>query len=134
MAIKLLEFTPDGESSLSVKIINFADCPGGISYTQENLSPVFPRRTMNGSLITAQVRYNKKDFNVTLGIHSKELKAYFQTLFEEGLNAGFKIWSENETTYVPEAEFDGTVRVINVSESTDQQTNQRTLTLTILEV
>ncbi len=133
MAIKLLEFLPSGGSAGN-KIVNFADAPAGISYNEDHLNPVHARRTQDGTLITQQVRYNKKNFSITLGLHSKALKTYFQLLYEESVNTVLKIWSENETTYAEEAEFNKTVRIVDLKETHDQASNIRTLTLTIMEV
>lgn len=132
--IKLLEFNPASGFILGDKIIYFADCPGGISFDEDHLNPVFSRRTQNGTLITQQVRYNKKNFTINLGIHSKELKTYFQTLYEAGINTELKVWNENETTYTPETEFNGTARLVGFTDNMDQGANIRSLTLTLMEV
>ncbi len=132
--IKLLELTPAAGFILGPKTIYFADCPGGISYDTLHLNPVYARRTQGGSLITQQVRYNKKNFSVVIGVHSRELKTYFQALYEAGINTNLKLWVENETTFADETEFDGNVRLVDFSDSVDRFTGARGLTLSLMEV
>ncbi len=132
--IKLLEFNPIGAFSEGDKIVYFADCPGGMSYTTDHLNPVNARRTQNGALITQTIRYNKKVINLTMSFFDVTFKDYFKALYESGFRSVFKIWVENPSTYVVETEFNGTIQILNLGEDNDQGGNIRTINMILAEV
>ncbi len=132
--IKLLEFNPIGDFSEGDKVLYFADCPGGMSYSMDHLNPVNARRTQDGTLITQTIRYNKKVISLTIGFFDVTLKDYFVALYESGFRTTFKIWVENPSTYVEETEFNGIVQILNLGEDNDQSATVRTLNMTLAEV
>ncbi len=132
--IKLIEFNPIGSFGLGDKILYFVDAPGGMSYDMNHLNPVSARRTQNGTLITQNISYNKKEINLTITFYDVNLKNYFQSLYESGFRSVFKIWVENPSTFLEETEFDGTIQILTLSEDNDQSGNIRTLTMTLAEV
>jgi hypothetical protein len=131
--IKLIEFNPIGSFALGNKILYFEDAPGGMSYSVDHLNPVNARRTQDGTLITATIRYNKKEISLTITFYDVTLKDYFQALYESGFRSIFKIWVENPSTYIEETEFDGTVQILSLGEDNDQSGNVRTLNMALAE-
>ena len=132
--IKLIEFNPIGSFGLGDKILYFVDAPGGMSYNMDHLNPVNARRTQNGTLITQNIRYNKKVITLIITFYDVTLKNYFKSLYESGFRSIFKIWVENPSTYIEETEFDGTIQILSLGEDNDQSGNVRTLTMTLAEV
>jgi hypothetical protein len=131
--IKLLEFEPIGSFALGDKIMYFEDAPGGMSYSMDHLNPVNARRTLNGTLITQTIRYNKKNINLTISFHDNTVRTYFESLHASGLRITFTIWTENPTTYAEEAEFTGIVQILSLGEDNDQSGNTRTFNLILAE-
>ncbi len=131
--IKLLQFTPDASFSLGNKTLYLEDAPGGMSYSMTHLNPVNSRRTQDGTLITQSIRYDKKVINLTITFYDIVTRTYFEALYTSGYRMTFVIWSENPSTYVEEAEFTGTVQILNLGEDMDQANNIRTLNLTLAE-
>lgn len=132
--IKFFEFIPGAGSALATKEVFFHDCPLGITYSKTHLSPVNSRRTQSGALITQTIRYNKKNFSLTMSFFDVTFYQYFESLFEEGLRPTIKIWYSNPTTFVDETEFNAVCQILNLDEDNDQGGNVRTLTLSIAEV
>lgn len=131
--VKLIEFIPTS-GALGVQIINFEDAPAGLSFTKQHVSPRASRRTQDGALIVQAIRYNKKVFDFSFGLHDIPLKTYIESLLESGVGATLKVWYEDSTTFVATLEFNAVVELLGLTESMDQSSNVRTLTLSISEV
>ena len=131
--IKLLEFEPIGSFALGDKTIYFEDAPGGMSYSMDHLNPVNGRRTQDGTLITQTIRYNKKVINLTISFYDNRVRTYFESLYASGFRLTFTIWTENPVTFAEEAEFNGIVQILNLTEDNDQTGNIRTLNMVLAE-
>jgi hypothetical protein len=129
--IKFIEIIPVS-GSLGTKIIYFTDAPGGLSFTREHLKPISPRRTQDGTLISQQLRYNKKTFTISGSLYKITIHTYLKDLFESGIRATLKVWYEN-SSYVATLEFNGSVTFINYTDDMDEISNIRTITATFSE-
>lgn len=130
MAIKFIEIIPD---SLASKIIYLADVPGGLSFRRRHISPIFPRRTQDGALVTQTLDYNKKEFTLSGVLLEITIHIYLEALKESGEGATLKVWYE-DSSYTPTTEFNGSVKFLSYEDDMDEVANIRNINAVFAEV
>ncbi len=130
--IKFIEIIPDS-GALGTKIINFADMPAGLSFRRQHIRPLSPRRTQDGTLVTQTLNYNKKSFSISGVLFEITIHTYLESLYESLVGATLKAWYE-DSSYVPQTEFNGSVKFLNYEDEMDEISNLRTINAVFAEV
>lgn len=133
MAIKFVEVIPVS-GPLGTLTINFADSPGGLTFSRAHERPLSSRRTQDGTLVSQTLRFNKKVLTITGTIYEIDIHDYLEDLYEAGINATVKIWYEATSTYTEMADFNSICLLTGYDDSHDKVSNIRTFTATFTEV
>ncbi len=130
--IKFIEIIPDS-GALGTKIIYINDTPEGLSVRITPISPISPRRTQDGTLITQTIRYNKEEFNISGVLYEIAIHTYLRSLRRSGIGATLKIWYE-DSNYADQTEFNGSVKFIGYESDMDKIANKRTINAVFAEI
>ncbi len=130
--IKFIEIIPDS-GALGTKIIYINDTPDGLSFRREHINPRTPRRTQDGALVLQTIRYNKKVFSLSGVLYVITLHTYLESLYESGVGVILKAYYE-DSSYVEQTEFNGSVNMTSYEDEMDELANLRTINAIFAEV